>query len=80
MPGYEVTTWGGIVAPAEVPRAIVIRLSEEMQKAAKSTFVTERTAPLGTDPVASTPEEFAAHIRREFTKWATVVKRVGLKL
>lgn len=80
VPGYEVTTWGGFVAPAGVPRAIVTRLSEEVQKAAKSAFVIERYAPLGTDPVASTPEEFAALIRREFTKWATVVKRIGLRI
>lgn len=79
VPGYEVTTWGGIISPVGVPRAIVTRLSEEMQKAAKSAFVTERYAPLGTDPVAGTPEEFTALIRREFTKWATVVKRIGLK-
>ncbi len=80
VPGYDVTTWGGIIAPMGVPRPIVTRLSEEMQKAAKSTFVIERYAPLGNDPVASTPEEFAALIRREYTKWATVVKRIGLKL
>lgn len=79
LPGYEVTTWGGIIAPAGVPRAIVNRLSEEMQKAAKSAFVTERYAALGSDPVASTPEEFTAFIRGEFTKWATVIKRIGLK-
>ena len=80
MPGYEVTTWGGIIAPTGVPRAIVTRLSEEMQKAAGSAFVIERYAPLGTDPVAGTPEAFAALIRQEFNKWATVVKRIGLKL
>ena len=79
VPGYEVTTWGGMIAPVGVPRAIVTRLSEEMQKAAKSAFVTERTAPLGAEPVASTPEEFTALIQREFTKWATVIKRVGPK-
>ena len=80
VPGYEVTTWGGIIAPTGVPVAIVTRLSEEMRKAAASAFVIERYAPLGADPVASTPEEFTALIRREFTKWATVVKRIGLKL
>ncbi len=77
--GYEVTTWGGFIAPVGVPRVIVTRLSEEVQKAAKSAFVIERTAPMGSDPVASTPEEFTALIRREFTKWATVVKRIGPK-
>ena len=80
VPGYEVTTWSGIIAPTGVPRAIVTRLSEEMQKAAGSAFVIERYALVGADPVAGTPEAFEALIRQEFTKWATVVKRIGLKL
>lgn len=79
VPGYEVTTWGGIIAPSGVPRDIVNRLNEGMQKAAKSAFLIERYAQVGNDAVASTPEEFTALIRREFTKWATVVKRIGLK-
>ena len=80
VPGYEVTTWGGVIAPAAVPRAVVARLSEEMQKAARSPLLNERYAALGADPVSSTPEEFTAHIRQEFIKWAKVVKRANIKL
>ncbi len=80
VPGYEVTTWGGIIAPVGVPRAIVSRLSEEVQKAAKSAVVTERYEAVGADPVSSTPEEFTAYIRQEFIKWAKIVKRAGIKL
>lgn len=75
--GYDVTTWGGLIAPARVPTAIVARLSQEMRTAAASKFVTESYVPLGADPRASTPEEFAALIRRETAKWADVVKRTG---
>jgi tripartite-type tricarboxylate transporter receptor subunit TctC len=73
--GYEVTTWGGLIAPARVPAPIVVRLSQEMRTAAASQFVKDSYVPLGAEPRAGTPEEFAALIRRETAKWADVVKR-----
>ncbi len=78
--GYEVTTWGGIIAPAAVPKAVVTRLNAEMQKAAKSQMVNERYAALGADPTAGTPEQFAELIRKDTAKWADVVKRSGAKI
>jgi len=80
VPGYEVTTWGGIIAPAGVPKAIVTRLNAEMQKAAKSQTVNERYAPLGSTPIAGTPEQFAELIRIDTAKWADVVKRSDAKV
>jgi tripartite-type tricarboxylate transporter receptor subunit TctC len=79
LPGYEVTTWGGIIGPAGMPKPIVTRLSDEVQKAAKSTTVIERFAVLGSDPLGSTPEQFTDFIRKEYLKWAEVIKRAGLK-
>jgi len=79
VPGYEVTTWGGIIGPAGMPRPIVLRLSEEVQKAAKSPAVIERYAALGSDPLGSTPEQFTDFIRKEYLKWSEVIKRAGLK-
>lgn len=75
IPGFEVTTWGGILAPAGIPQAALTRLNAEMQKAVKSSTVIERYAALGAEPVSSTPEQFAALIRNESAKWAEVVKR-----
>jgi len=49
-----------------------------MQTAAKSSFVNERYAALGAEPVASTPEQFAALVRKETAKWADVVKRAKI--
>lgn len=80
IPGYEVTTWGGILAPAGTPQAVVTRLNAEMQKAAKSSFIIERYAALGAEPVASTPEQFAALVRKETAKWAEVVKRANISV
>ncbi len=79
LPGYDVTTWGGIIAPMGTPAAIVARLSAEMQKAAKSTAVIERYAVLGAEPLAGTPQQFADLIRRDFAKWADVVKRANIQ-
>ena len=54
---------------------MVARLSQEMRTAAASQSVRDSYVPLGAEPRASTPEEFAALIRRETAKWADVVKR-----
>jgi tripartite-type tricarboxylate transporter receptor subunit TctC len=75
LPGYEVTTWGGIIGPAGMPKHIVARLSEEVQKAAKSSTVIERFAALGTDPIGTTPEQFTEFIRKEYLKWGEVIRR-----
>lgn len=79
LPGYEVTTWGGIIGPAGMPKNIVARLSDEVQKAAKSPTVIERYAALGSDPIGTTPEQFTEFIRKEYLKWAAVIKSAGLK-
>ena len=79
LPGYEVTTWGGIIGPVGIPRNIVTRLSDEVLKASKSSTVIERFAALGSDPLGSTPEQFTDFIRKEYLKWAEVIKRAGLK-
>jgi tripartite-type tricarboxylate transporter receptor subunit TctC len=78
VPGFEVTTWGGMLAPAGTPQAIVLRLNAEMRTAAKSSFITERYVALGAEPVAGTPEQFATLVRKETAKWAAVVKRANL--
>ena len=75
VPGYDVTTWGGIIGPAGIPKALVDKLSSEVQKAAKSKLVVDRYTPLGSDPVGTTAEEFTAFIRKEYLKWADVIKR-----
>lgn len=74
VPGYEVTVWGGIIAPAGTPMPIVINLSQEVGKAAKAPTLMARYEAVGADPTTSTPEEFTAFIRREYMKWAKVVK------
>jgi tripartite-type tricarboxylate transporter receptor subunit TctC len=79
IPGYEASSWYGLLAPANTPRAIVTRLSAEIAQIVKMADVRERLVPQGLDPVGSTPAEFAATINAELAKWAGVIKAAGLK-
>ena len=80
VPGYEASTWNGIVAPAGVPRPIIVKLNAEINKALASPTLKERFAALGAEPAIGTPEQFAELIRKENAKWAEVVQRSGAKI
>jgi tripartite-type tricarboxylate transporter receptor subunit TctC len=80
VPGYEATTWSGIVAPAGLPRPVLMRLNSELGKALDSPTVRERFAAVGAETSRSTPEAFAAFIKSENEKWRDVVKRSGAKV
>ncbi len=79
VPGYEITAWGGYMAPANTPSAIVTRLNAELNKVIASPAIRERWLALGIEPVGGTPERFAAHVRTETAKWTDVIKRAGIK-
>jgi len=79
LPKFEVTTWYGILAPAGTPRAIVTRLNAEIVRIMHVQEMKDRLAAMATDPVTSTPEEFADYIKREIAKWGEVVQQAGLK-
>jgi tripartite-type tricarboxylate transporter receptor subunit TctC len=76
---FEVTTWYGVLAPAGTPRNVVARLNGELVKIMHSPELKERLAATGTEPLTSTPEEFAAHIKREIAKWGEVVRKAGVR-
>ena len=76
---FEVTTWYGVLAPAGTPRPIVARLNSELVKVMHSAELKEKLAATGTDPLTSTPEEFAAYIKREIAKWGDVIRKAGVK-
>lgn len=79
LPGYDVTQWYGLLVPAGVPRDIVDRLSREIGKAIANPKVNQLYVNLGTQPVANTPEQFAAFIKAESTKWARVIKTANIQ-
>ena len=76
---FEVTTWYGIMTPSGTPRPIVSRLNAELVKIMHTPDVKERLAGMATDPLTSTPEEFAAYLRQEIAKWGEVVRKANLK-
>ncbi len=80
LPGFEVTSWYGILAPAGTPKPITERLAMEMTKAIATPDLSERLASLGATPVGNTPDEFGVHLRREGEKWAKAVKASGAKV
>ena len=80
VPGYDVTGWYGLVAPAGTPTVIIKSLSVELGRAMHSTDVREKLAADGTEPLTGTPEEFRLTITKEIDKWTQLVKTTGLKL
>jgi len=80
LPGFEAVGWYGILAPAGTPREIVGRLSAEIVKIVQSAEMQERIVKDGSDPVGSTPEQFATFIRNEMTKWGKVVRESGARV
>ena len=80
VPGYEVTAWTGIIAPAHVPRRVLDRLNGAVNGAISEPTVKERLGQLGSEGGGGTPEDFAHLIRRDSAKWADVVKRSGARI
>jgi tripartite-type tricarboxylate transporter receptor subunit TctC len=80
VPGFEVTSWYGVLVPAGSPREIVAQLSRGIAKSLATPDMQQRFADLGATPVGNTPEEFAAFVKREQAKWAKAIKDSGAKV
>src|SRR5262245_45200796 len=80
VPGYAAPTWGGVIAPAGLPRPILDKLNAAINRAIESQSFRDRFAQIGDEPAGGTPEEFADVIRKDSAKWAEVVARSGAKL
>ena len=80
IPGYEAIEWNGAMVPAGTPAAAITRLHQAIVKAVANPEVKERVTALGADLAGSSPEEFAAFVRKELTTWSKVVKEVGIRV
>jgi tripartite-type tricarboxylate transporter receptor subunit TctC len=78
-PGFEATSWWGMVAPARTPPAIVDTLDREIVKSLGTAEMKSFMANLGAEAQGNTPKEFAAFIRAELVKWSKVVKESGAR-
>jgi tripartite-type tricarboxylate transporter receptor subunit TctC len=80
LPGYEASTWSGLVAPAGTPPETITRLSRELASALRTPEVRSQLAAQGFDPVPSTSAEFGAYLKAEIAKWGRTVKAVGARV
>ena len=80
VPGYEATSWYGVLAPAVTPRAIIDKIYRGIAKIVQMPDVRERLVADGADPAGTSPEEFAAHIKRELARWAKVIQEANIRV
>lgn len=78
-PGFESSSWFGVLAPAGTPKPIIARLNADLHKSLKDATVAKRLAAVGFEITYGTPEQFTAYIKSETKKWAKVVKASGAK-
>ena len=80
FPGFDVTVWFGLMAPAKTPAAIIERLNREALMILKLPDVKKRFSDLGTDLIGNTPAEFAAAIATEAPRWAKFINQIGIRM
>jgi tripartite-type tricarboxylate transporter receptor subunit TctC len=78
-PGFQTSQWYGLNAPAKTPPEVIQRLAAEAGKAAKTKLIHDRLAVDDAEPVGSTPEEYAAFIKKEQERWSKVVRTAHIK-
>ena len=80
VPGYEISTWYGIWAPARTPPAIIARMQQAVATAARNPETRARFDALGAEPVADSPEDYARFVRAEYDRWGKLVRDARIKL
>ena len=80
LPGYEILTWYGFMAPAGTPRPLIDKIHADLLAIVKRPDFRERIVADGVDPIGSTPEEFAAEIKTDLGVWGRIVKASGARL
>ncbi|MSQ70066.1 MAG: tripartite tricarboxylate transporter substrate binding protein [Betaproteobacteria bacterium] len=79
IPGYEVSVWGGVLAPAKTPQDIVLKVHADMTRVLSDPESKPKFNAVGLEPVGNKPEEFAAQIKAETVRWAGVIKSAGIQ-
>ena len=80
LPGFDVTSWEGILAPAGTPPAVIGKIADEIKRVAAEPQFAQGLVKLGAVPTSNTPDEFAAFIQADYAKWQRVVKEAGIKV
>lgn len=80
LPGFEVSSWYGLLAPAKTPKAIVERLQREVAAVLQMPEIREKYLNAGFEPVANRPDEFAAQIKSDLARWGKVVRDANVQV
>ncbi len=79
FPGYEISSWQGVFAPAGTPKDVVAKINGELVRMLNVPEIRRRISQEGADPVGSTPDAFATRVKNEITKWTKVIKTSGIQ-
>jgi len=79
VPGYELTSWNGVLVPAGTPQAVVARIHGTLIDSLRAPAVKDALAKAGVEPLGNSPEEFSQALRAELAKWNKVIKAAGIK-
>jgi tripartite-type tricarboxylate transporter receptor subunit TctC len=80
LPGFSITAWIGVVAPKGTPKDIVQKLNLEIGRALEDSEFARQISTMGIDPLGSTPDEFAAFLRKEIPRWKQAVQDADVKV
>jgi tripartite-type tricarboxylate transporter receptor subunit TctC len=80
LPGFSITAWVGVVAPKGTPPEIIQKLNLEIGRALKDPDFARQLSTMGLDPLGSTPDEFAALLRKEIPRWKQIARDAGVKV
>ena len=80
LPGYNASSWAGLLAPAKTPPAIVEKIAAAVQRAAKMPDVIDKFKDYGATPVGDTPSHFAGFIKDDIERWRAVVDKAGVRI
>jgi tripartite-type tricarboxylate transporter receptor subunit TctC len=78
LPGYEVSGWYGLVAPAATPKAVIDRLYRVVQSALQENEIRQKLLVVGVEPVEATTAQFGKRIDADLAKWEKIVKPLGI--
>jgi tripartite-type tricarboxylate transporter receptor subunit TctC len=80
LPGFDISSWFALVAPARTPRSLVTQLSRQVADALREPDVQQRLVELGVRPIGSNPDELAGYVRTERAKWDGVIRAANIRL
>jgi tripartite-type tricarboxylate transporter receptor subunit TctC len=79
VPGFQVVNWYGMAAPAGTPKEVLARWHSEIAKVLAVPEIREKMVSMGTDPVGSSPEEFAQFVKLETAKWTRIIRDAQIR-